>query len=130
MFLETSAKTALNVEEAFINTGEAGSGLRPACCQTHEPTSMSQVLTHRYASCAGLLVARAIHAKIASGAFDVSNESYGIKASASCLALVPPVWRASGELSSCAAEWVAKPHRAAREPICCTQSASWVLPLH
>ena len=43
MFLETSAKTALNVEEAFINT------------------------------------ARAIHAKIASGAFDVSNESYGIK---------------------------------------------------
>lgn len=43
MFLETSAKTALNVEEAFINT------------------------------------ARAIHGKIASGAFDVSNESYGIK---------------------------------------------------
>ena len=43
MFLETSAKTALNVEEAFINT------------------------------------ARAIHSKIASGVFDVSNESYGIK---------------------------------------------------
>jgi hypothetical protein len=43
VFLETSAKTALNVEEAFINT------------------------------------ARAIHGKIQSGAFDVSNESYGIK---------------------------------------------------
>jgi hypothetical protein len=43
VFLETSAKTALNVEEAFINT------------------------------------ARAIHGNIASGAFDVSNESYGIK---------------------------------------------------
>ena len=43
VFLETSAKTALNVEDAFINT------------------------------------ARAIHGKIASGAFDVSNESYGIK---------------------------------------------------
>lgn len=35
VFLETSAKTALNVEEAFINTGEAGSARRPACCQTH-----------------------------------------------------------------------------------------------
>lgn len=48
MFLETSAKTALNVEEAFINT------------------------------------ARAIHGKIQSGVFDVSNESYGIKVSGSC----------------------------------------------
>ncbi|KAI3435518.1 hypothetical protein D9Q98_001584 [Chlorella vulgaris] len=43
VFLETSAKTAVNVEEAFINT------------------------------------ARAIHSKIQSGVFDVSNESYGIK---------------------------------------------------
>lgn len=43
VFLETSAKTALNVEEAFMNT------------------------------------ARQIHDKIVSGAFDVSNESYGIK---------------------------------------------------
>lgn len=77
MFLETSAKTALNVEEAFINT------------------------------------ARAIHGKIASGAFDVSNESYGIKVlgqpgarlagvlggprSAAHLRALPPVGRRRGD---------------------------------
>lgn len=43
VFLEASAKTAHNVEDAFIGT------------------------------------ARAIYSKIASGEFDVSNESYGIK---------------------------------------------------
>jgi Ras-related protein Rab-2A len=43
VFMEASAKTALNVEEAFIGT------------------------------------ARAIHAKVASGELDASNEAYGIK---------------------------------------------------
>lgn len=43
IFLETSAKTSANVEEAFLST------------------------------------ARAIYDKIQQGAFDVSNEAYGIK---------------------------------------------------
>lgn len=43
VFLETSAKTAANVEEAFVDT------------------------------------AATIHAKVGSGAFDLSNEAHGVK---------------------------------------------------
>ena len=70
MFLETSAKTALNVEAAFIDT------------------------------------ARAIHGKIASGAFDVSNESYGIKVGTK-------MWeRAAGGRSKGGLGWASEEHGA------------------
>jgi Ras-related protein Rab-2A len=80
IFLETSAKTAANVEEVRMPSRPARRPCFAAPCARAAPTNLS--LPGAPGSQAFINTAKRIYDKIQQGVFDVSNESFGIKVGA------------------------------------------------